>query len=225
MAQHLWARLLLPTIMPKVKKNCCSTTQNIHQCSPIWKKSFWRAFQHLPFQDPCHLSKSIFSCHLAFYNKLHQMFHFKGSIFCLYCWFIILDLNKLQPPSPVVFTPICYLPFPSTAPPGTDPPPASCFGAVRRRLRPGPASGRVSAHRSRGPKRTPLLAQGVDRSPSSFDGILNASPIKRWKYTHEGYSNIAAENQWLEDLLLSYFPFGDMLVFYGQKKHHKKAKK
>ena len=46
------------------------TTQNLHQCTPIWKqkKRVWRAFQHLPFQDPCHLSKSNFSCHLAFYS-------------------------------------------------------------------------------------------------------------------------------------------------------------
>ena len=49
------------------------------------KKRVWRAFQHLPFQDPCHLSKSIFSCHLAFFNKLHQMFDFKGRFFVCNC--------------------------------------------------------------------------------------------------------------------------------------------
>ena len=125
-AQHLWARLLLPAIMPKVKKNCCSTTQNLHQCSPIWKqkKRVWRAFQHLPFQDPCHLSKSNFSCHLAFYSITNFIKCFISREAFFVCILLIynFDFNKFQPPFPSSFHPnLLPSPFPWLRPTGNRP--------------------------------------------------------------------------------------------------------
>lgn len=97
--QHLWARLLLPTIMSKVKQNFFApprTFTNAHQSE---KKRFWRAVQHLPFQDP----KAIFpeTSSLAIL-PFSTNFQEKDVLFVLLI--SNFDFTKFQPPSPVLFT-------------------------------------------------------------------------------------------------------------------------
>ena len=103
----------------KNKKNFFPTTQNLHQCTQIRKKKRLTRFSasSLP-RSLAIFPKDIFSCHLAFFNKFHQMLDFKGIFVCFF-WFLILMFNKFQPPSPVFTRIFQTSPSPKPSPPGT----------------------------------------------------------------------------------------------------------